>query len=125
MARIGVIDEDKYIRQLYYSEFSEFGYEVLTAASGFELLAKIEGFHPDLIILDTKLGDFDGSGLLRQIRTFAPEIPVVVCSAYDFSRWDFGALAADCYVVKSFDLTELKAKVERALEAKTPFLNAV
>lgn len=125
MARIVVVDEDKYIRQLYYSEFSEIGHEVLTAASGFELMGKLEAFGPDLIITDVKPGDYDGNHMLRQIRDLAPGIPVVVCSAYDFSRWNIGAPAADCHVVKSFDLTELKAKAERALQAKTRFLSAV
>ncbi len=125
MARIAVIDEDKHIRELYYCEFSEIGYEVFTAASGLELMAKLEGFHPDLIVMDIKPGEVDGLKLLREIRSFAPELPVVICSVYDLSRWDIGTAAADWCVVKSFDLTGLKAKVERALEAKSPFLKAV
>ncbi len=125
MARIVVIDEDRYIRELYRGEFSEIGHEVFTASPGLELVEKVESFRPDLVVLDIKFGDFEGFRLIRKIRGFAPELPVVVCSAYDFSRWDIGQLAADCCVVKSFDLTELKTKVERALEARTTFLNVV
>ena len=116
MPRIVVIDEDEHIRELYRSEFSGIGYEVFTARSGFEVMAKLEGLRPDLIVLDVKLGEFEGLRLLQKIRHLAPELPVVVCSTYDFSRRrDIGTLTADCSVVKSFDLTELKAKVELAM----------
>lgn len=125
MARILVVDEDKYIRQLYYAEFSEMGHEVSTAAAGFELSVQCDRFPPDVIVLDVKIGDFEGVRLLQKIRSFAPGIPVVVCSVYDFSRKDMGRPAADRFVVKSFDLTRLKAEVESALRSRTPFLEAV
>jgi DNA-binding NtrC family response regulator len=125
MARILVVDEDKYIRQLYYAEFSEMGYEVFTAAAGFELMVQCDRSCPDVIVLDIKMGDCEGGRLLQKIRGFAPGIPVVVCSVYDFSRKDTGRPAADRFVVKSFDLTRLKAEVESALRSRTPFLEAV
>lgn len=116
-----MIDDDKHVRELYHSEFSEIGHEVLTVPDGCELIAKLEEFNPDLIVLDIKSGDLEGLQLLQKIRGFAPELPIVVCSAYDFSRWNIGRPTLDWCVVKSFDLTRLKAKVERALKAKTPF----
>ncbi|MGC9195593.1 MAG: response regulator [Syntrophobacteraceae bacterium] len=125
MGRIVVIDEDKHIRQLYEAEFSESGYEVLPLATGSELMAKLELFRPDLIILDIKFGDFDGLWLLQKIRTLASRIPVVVCSVYDFSRRDTGPLSTDCFVLKSFDLTGLKAKVEQVIKARSRLLKAV
>ncbi len=125
MGRIVVIDEDRHIRQLYEAEFSESGYEVLPLATGSELMANLELFRPDLIILDLKLGDFDGLWLLQKIRTLAPDLPVVVCSAYDFTPMDKGPLSTDCFILKSFDLTGLKAKVEQVIRARTRFLKAV
>lgn len=122
MSRIMVIDDEKYIREWYSIEFSEIGHEVITSASYFKLMEKIEIFQPDLIILDIKLGDCDGLELLQEIRNSHPDLSVVICSAYDSYRNDIRALAADYYVVKSFDLAELKTKVARAIEARIPFL---
>jgi DNA-binding response OmpR family regulator len=125
VGRIVVIDGDKHIRQLYEAEFSESGYEVLALATGSELMANLELFRPDLIILDIKFGDFDSLRLLQKIRTLAPRLPVVVCSAYDFGRRDANPLSTDCFVLKSFDLSGLKAKVEQVLKARTRILEAV
>lgn len=125
MARIMVIDDEKYIREWYAMEFSDIGHEVITAGPSFKLIEKIKIFQPDLIILDIKLGDFNGLELLQEIRGCQPDLSVVICSAYDSYRHDIRALAADYYVVKSFDLSELKAKVDRALDANLPLLAAV
>jgi len=40
--------------------------------------------------------------------------------AYDTFKEDIKSIAADFYVIKSFDLTELKKKIAMALEAKIP-----
>jgi DNA-binding response OmpR family regulator len=111
---------------LYYSEFSEIGHEVLTVPSAFfDFLEKLEGFDPDVIVLDIRAGDREGLQMFHRVRAFFPEPPVVLCSAYAISRWETGPLSPDCCVVKSFDLTGLQAKVEQALAARTPLLSAV
>jgi len=46
------------------------------------------------------------------------DLPVVLCSAYSMFGADLKTIAADYYVVKSSDLTELKMKINRALERK-------
>jgi hypothetical protein len=44
----------------------------------------------------------------------------VPCTAYDTFKEDMKSIAADFYVIKSFDLTELKNKIKMALEAQVP-----
>jgi len=44
-------------------------------------------------------------------------LPVVLCTAYDTFKEDMKSIAADYYVIKSFDLSELKSKIAMALEA--------
>ena len=56
MARILLVDDEEYIRQLYTEELSEESHEVSSLASGHELLRKIDFFQPEAVILD-HLGD--------------------------------------------------------------------
>ncbi len=119
MPRVMVIDDERYIRDWYSLELSDLGYEVATAGCCNKLGKRIEMFRPDLVILDIKLVDCDGLEMLQQIRNSHPDLPVILCSAYDSYRFDIRTLAADYYVVKSFDLSELKGKVRRALETTT------
>jgi two-component system response regulator (stage 0 sporulation protein F) len=117
MRKILLVDDEEYIRRFYVEELSEEGYEVLTAASGHNLLRKINFFRPDLVILDIKLMDYDGLELLQEIRSHLSDLPVILCTAYDTYKEDPRALAADYYVIKSFDLTELKRAAFRAIQA--------
>ncbi len=120
MAKILVVDDEEHIRYLYSEELSEAGYEVITVDSGHKLLEKIEDERPDLIVLDIKMVDYNGLDLLQDIRKEFYDLPVVLCTAYDTFKEDVKSISADFYVIKSFDLTELKNKITMALEAAGP-----
>ncbi|RLC27212.1 MAG: response regulator [Deltaproteobacteria bacterium] len=117
MAKILIVDDEEHIRYLYSEELSESGYEVITADSGYKLMERIREEKPDLIVLDIKMVGYDGLDLLQEIRNNFYDLPVVLCTAYDTFKRDMKSIAADFYVIKSFDLTELKTKVAMALEA--------
>lgn len=119
MARILVVDDEEYIRQLYTEELSEEGHKVNTVASGHNLLRRIDSLQPDALVLDIKLVDYDGLELLQAIRNKHHDLPVILCSAYDTYKEDPKSIAADYYVIKSFDLSELKMAIQRAVEAHT------
>ena len=57
-----------------------------------------------------------GWDILQDIRKHFYDLPVILATAYDSFKEDMKSIAADFYVVKSFDLTELKAKIALALE---------
>ncbi len=120
MAKILVVDDEEHIRFLYSEELSDEGYEVITHDSGEGLLEKIEKEKPDVVILDIRLVDYNGLDLLQSIRNKYYNLPVILCTAYDTFKEDLKAMAADFYVIKSFDLTELKQRIAQALEATTP-----
>ena len=117
MAKILIVDDEEHIRYLYSEELSEAGYEVITADSGHMLLERIEKEKPDLVVLDIKMADYNGLDLLQDIRKNFYDLPVVLCTAYDTFKEDMKSIAADFYVIKSFDLTELKNKIAMALES--------
>ncbi|NVM26896.1 MAG: response regulator [Desulfobacterales bacterium] len=120
MAKLLVVDDEEHIRMLYSEELSEAGYEVITAADGYKLMERIDEERPDLVILDIKMADYNGLDLLQEIRSKFYNLPVILCTAYDTFKEDIKSVAADFYVIKSFDLTELKKKIAMALEANIP-----
>jgi two-component system response regulator (stage 0 sporulation protein F) len=117
MARILVVDDEEHIRQYYSEELGDEGHEVFTAGSGHGLLRRIDLLHPEAVILDIRLIDYDGLELLQEIRRSHHNLPVILCSAYDTYREDPKVMAADYYVLKSFDLGVLKQAVQRVIEA--------
>jgi DNA-binding response OmpR family regulator len=119
MARILLIDDDEHIRLLYAQELSEEGYEVITLAPGDMIPSAVDQFQPEVVVLDIKMGGYDGLELLQHIRNRHLSLPIILCSAYDTFKEDPRTMAADYYVVKSFDLSELKIAIQRAIEAET------
>lgn len=117
MAKVLVVDDEEHIRMLYSEELSEEGYKVWAAATGHELLRRIKSLQPEVVVLDIRLVDYDGLELLQEIRNQYHDLPVILCTAYDTYKEDPKSIAADYYVVKSFDLSELKMAIQRALEA--------
>lgn len=120
MAKILVVDDEEHIRLLYSEELSEVGYDVITASDGYKLAERIDKEKPDLVILDIKMVDYNGLDLLQEIRNRFYNLPVILCTAYDTFKEDIKSIAADFYVIKSFDLADLKKKIAMALEAKIP-----
>lgn len=118
--KILIVDDEEHIRFLYSEELTDEGYEVITADSGYELLEKIEKEKPDVVVLDIKMVDYNGLDLLQDIRNKFYDLPVILCTAYDTFKEDMKSIAADHYVIKSFDLTELKSRIATALEAEIP-----
>jgi len=117
MAKILIVDDEEHIRYLYSEELSDAGYEVITAENGHLLVEKIEEEKPDLVVLDIKMVDYNGLDMLQDIRNRFYDLPVILCTAYDTFKEDMKSIAADYYVIKSFDLSELKSKIAMALDA--------
>lgn len=120
MARVLIVDDEEHIRTLYTLELEDEGYEVLSLESGKDLKNHIRSFQPDVIILDIKMVDVSGLDVLQEVRTEFYDLPVILCSAYGSYKGDIKSIAADYYVVKSSDLTELKKKIKTALETRIP-----
>lgn len=118
--KILVVDDEKHIRMLYQEELQEAGYTVVTSDGEAPILELLEREAPSVVILDIRLGaDRSGLDLLQLIRSRKEHMPVILSTAYDSFQHDLKSVAADYYVVKSVDLTELKDKVRLALTSKS------
>lgn len=120
MAKVLIVDDEKHIRLLYSEELKEEGYDVALAADGKDILPRIEREKPDVVVLDIKMVSTSGLDVLQEIRNKYYNLPVILCSAYGSYKVDIKSIAADAYVVKSSDLTELKNKIAQVLEASVP-----
>jgi len=95
----------------------EGSYKISEAASATAARAAVASQHFDLILLDLIMPDEDGLAFLRSLRAGGDETPVLIVSALDTARTAVEALhggAAD-YIVKGFDIEELRARVANLL----------
>ncbi len=115
--KVLVVDDEKHIRMLYQEELESEGYTVATSNGEEDILDVIGREKPQVVILDIKLGsNRSGLDLLQEIRSQDQELPVILSTAYDTFQHDLKSIAADYYVVKSVDLSELKSKVDLAMQ---------
>ncbi len=115
MKKILIVDDEEPLRMLYEEELNREGYEVLTASNGKEALSLLEKTKPDLIILDIMMPVMDGMETLGPVHGKNRDIPIILHTSYPEFRGDFKSWAADAYITKSPDLTELKSKVRELL----------
>ncbi len=121
MNKILIVDDEEAIQILYAEELTEEGYKVITTGDGSRILEVIKQERPDLIVLDIILGEYSGLDLLEDIRNTYYNLPVILCTAYSTFKYDLRSIAADHYVIKSSDLTELKLKIKMAIEGNREF----
>jgi DNA-binding NtrC family response regulator len=116
-ATILVVDDEALIRWSLTERLQAEGYEVLEAETGATALEKVlEGV--DLVLLDYRLPDTDGVSVLRKMKEIDPDILVILLTAYASVETAVEAMKLGAYhfANKPFNLDEVVANVERALE---------
>jgi DNA-binding response OmpR family regulator len=115
MKTILVVDDDDPIRKLIELELKDEGYQILTASNAQDALKMVQSEHLDLVILDIRMPGMDGLEALPRILGLREGLKVILNTAYSQYQDSFMSWAADAYIIKSADLTELKAKVKELL----------
>jgi DNA-binding response OmpR family regulator len=111
-----VAEDDQNLRLLYREELTDEGYQVILARNGKEATEAVEKNPIDLIILDIVMPVIDGMEALGRIIGHHKNIPMILYTSYPHYKDDFMSWGADAYLIKSSDLTELKATIRRLLE---------
>ena len=117
-ARILVVDDEKNQGLLYEQELTDEGYEVDVANSGEDAIEMVRKKPFDLVILDIGMPDIDGLETLGRMLSMDNKLPVILNTAYPSYKDNFMSWAADAYVIKSSNLTELKEKIRESLNRK-------
>jgi two-component system response regulator MprA len=115
--RLLVVDDDRVLRDVLRRALMLGGYEVRLAENGAGALAEIAAGVPDAVVLDIGLPDIDGLEVCRLLRREGNRIPVLMLTARDAvaDRIDGLDAGADDYLVKPFDIDELKARLRALL----------
>ncbi|MCB0264434.1 MAG: response regulator [Calditrichaeota bacterium] len=115
MSKVLIVEDEVAQRMLYEAEISEMGFQVVLAKDGVEAVEKLREHQPDAIILDLMMPNMHGLDAMRKLLSINPNIPVIIHTAYSHYKDNFMSWAAEEYVVKSSDLTELKSALRRVL----------
>ena len=110
-----VVDDERSISEVVSLYLTRAGYRVKVAHDGAAALQALAAQKPDLVILDINMPGLNGIEVLRRMKEQRPDLPVILNSAYQEFKQDLGAWASDAYVVKSYDIDELKETVRRLL----------
>jgi two-component system OmpR family response regulator len=111
--RLLVVDDEPSIAELMRIWFEPAGWDVVTATSGPEGVARAAERAPDAVVLDLMLPGYGGLEVLRRIRMVHPRTVVVLSTARDSDEDRAAGLAAgaDAYLVKPYSLVELEHRL--------------
>jgi two-component system response regulator MprA len=114
--RVLIVDDDRSVRDALRRALTLGGYEVEAAEGGQHALTQVAATSPDAVVLDVGMPDIDGIEVCRRLRDAGNRVPILMLTARDAvaDRIDGLDAGADDYVVKPFDIGELKARL-RAL----------
>lgn len=116
-ARVLLVDDDDLLLRALTRLLARPGYEVLPCADAAKALLHLEQGNVDIVISDIMMPGWSGIDLLRQVRRFNLDIPVILMTgspdlATAISAVDLGAFS---YLTKPVDVTTFVATVDRAV----------
>jgi DNA-binding response OmpR family regulator len=118
MKRILLVEDDEHLQFLIKEELAEVGYEVMTASDGVEAMSMLQAegvLSPDLIILDIRMPRMDGFETMGHLLKSKIDSPIIIHSAYSGYKNHPLTMAADAYIVKSHNFSELKETIRELL----------
>ena len=114
--RILVVEDERNMCLLLKEELEEDGYEVFTALNAeqaVEIFMKTSEIA--VVTIDIEMPGMNGLELAGVLRNDYPDLRIILLTAYSHHRNDLSCWAADAYIVKSSDLSELKNKIKELL----------
>ena len=113
-----IVDDDKLICKSLTTIFARQGYETEAATTGQEAIKKARGRFFNLVLLDIKLPDMEGTELLSPLKNMHPDMVVIIITGYGSLESAVQALhqGASAYVIKPLKMDELLATAREVLE---------
>jgi len=113
--KVLVIDDSKTIRKTAETLLSKEGCEVFTAVDGFDALAKVADYTPDIVFVDIMMPRLDGyqtCSLIKHNKVFK-DTPVIMLSSKDglFDRARGRLVGSEQYLTKPFTKDELLSAI--------------
>jgi two-component system, cell cycle sensor histidine kinase and response regulator CckA len=115
-----VVDDEPGLRALAKTGLQQRGFDVVTASSGEESLEILRSGQPpiDIVLLDLSMPGLSGERVLRAIRGFRRELPVIIASGYATveSQASWSAAGAQGFVAKPYRIQDVAIKLREVLD---------
>ena len=123
MAKIMLVEDDAILVEMYQAKFEMEGHEIVVATNGQEALNLLEGYTPDILLLDILMPKMNGFHVLKEIKKQPTlrSIPVILLTNLGEAQVDMNqelarALGVHDYLIKSHHTPdEVVEKVMKAL----------
>jgi len=114
MSRILVVDDEKQVCYLLSELLNQFGHEVATETSGTSAIASLDDFQPDLVLADMLMPEMNGLEVLKKVKAWNPDTPVVILTGVDDEKIGQAAIDAGAsdYITKPFTVAQLKTVLQ-------------
>jgi two-component system response regulator FlrC len=110
-----VVEDDEDLREAVCATMKLAGYEALAAANGNDAMIVLQQTRVGMVVSDVQMKPIDGFTLLKKIKAFDPELPVLLMTAYgDVEKAVAAMQTGACdYLLKPFDPDNLLAHIQR------------
>ncbi len=117
-ALILVVDDDPALGQVVCEALGQQGYRAAFAKGGEAALSRMSQEHFSVVVSDLHMPGMNGLELCERISRDAPEVPVVLMTAFGSVDRAIGAMKAGAFdfLLKPFEMDELLVRVERAVQ---------
>ncbi len=121
-SKILVVDDEEIVRESLQDWLGAYGFDVSIAEDGTEALGLIHDQKFDMIILDLRLPDMEGTEVLKETRKFRPELKAIILTAYPSKESTIEAVkqGAAEYLVKPFEPEHLVGIINAILSGAMP-----
>lgn len=119
--KILIVDDEANIRRILQVAFEKEGMFPLVAVNAFEAMEIVQNDDPDVVLTDVTMPGKNGYELLRDLKSYREDLPVIVMTAFGTIPQAIQAIrdGAHEFVTKPFDLDSLKKIVSSALEGES------
>ncbi|MBU0908580.1 MAG: sigma-54 dependent transcriptional regulator [Proteobacteria bacterium] len=116
-----LIDDDESLRRVTEYNLAKAGFSVKTAANAQQGIDSFQRHPPELVVTDVELGDASGLELLKRFKQEAPDVPVIIITAYGSIEMAVQAMhqGAFTFITKPFDRDTLILSCRKALEMQS------
>lgn len=124
-ARLLIVDDEPHIRSALSKALSLLGYMVDEADGGVAALARLQEKEYDLMVLDMRMPDMDGTEVMQQVRQFQPELLIIILTGHASLENAIAAIKSEAvdYLLKPVSTHEIAEAVQRALYKRSERLH--
>jgi len=115
-----IADDEKNVLKMLTTVFSHAGNQIISADNGKDALRLFKQDKPDIVLMDIRMPEMSGIEALQLMREFDADTPIILMTAYAAVETAVEALrlGAFDYVIKPFELDELKLLMSRAIQLR-------